>query len=216
MDCRITVRPPLLAQDNMDLDAALLQKEGGAFLEFHRWIKPSFTFGYFVDPQKEFFESDLISIGRRATGGGVLFHGHDLSFSFCFPDDAFFGDRDTNEVYKKLNSWLGGILSQTFSDVRHCETGDFSFKDPYCWSRPTKYDLICGEKKILGCAIRRKNGRILYHGSIPIRAVQYKEIAPFMRRGDAVIEKILQNTYDIGLDWEALRERISYHVTKIG
>jgi hypothetical protein len=42
------------------------------------------------------------------------------------------------------------------------------------------------------------------------------ELTPFLKRGDALVEKILKNTYAIDSDWNQLRERIQEHVTKNG
>lgn len=214
---QISLRPSLSAKENMDLDLELLEQKKGCYLEFHRWNKPSFTYGFFIDPQQEFIFSDAISVARRATGGGILYHGKDLSFALCFPETHVFGDPDTMEVYRKLN----GLMEKAILDLHFCKIGvepnkEFSFKDPFCMSKATKFDLTVQDKKVLGCAIRRKKGRILYHCSIPLQMPGMEELVPFLKRGDALVEKILENTYAIGSDWNQLRERIQEHVTKNG
>ncbi|MBM3197273.1 MAG: hypothetical protein FJZ61_04765 [Chlamydiae bacterium] len=217
MDIHIAVRKPLSAQENMDQDGALLFKESGVFLEFHRWLKPSFTHGFFVKPEEEFVFSDEIDVARRATGGGIIYHGKDLSFALCFPDTHPFAHEDTMRVYDTLNR----LMEQAILEVHSCAIGTeseetFSFKEPFCMAKATKFDLTVGQKKVLGSAIRRKNGRILYHCSLPLKKPGYEELAPFLKRGDGIVEKILENTYAIGSDWDLLRERIQEHVTKNG
>ncbi|MFZ4772665.1 MAG: lipoyl protein ligase domain-containing protein [Chlamydiia bacterium] len=211
----VKVRAAARAQENMDLDKALLEQGVGAYLEFHQWKGPSFTYGYFVDPEKEFFEG--VDVGRRVTGGGILYHGGDLSFALCFPEGHVLGDTDTLVVYQKLNELVGRAIQ----DLHPCHLGkkmgeQFSFQEPFCMAKATEYDLIVGQKKVLGCAIRRKKGRILYHCSIPLKAVDPKNLLPFLRRGEQIVEKILENTYALGVDWNPLKERIQEHVTKVG
>jgi len=214
---KVAIRSPCPAQKNMDLDKALLEEKSGSYLEFHQWEKPSFTHGFFVKQEEEFILSDAIDVGRRSTGGGILYHGNDLSFALCFSDTHPLSDPNTDRLYQKLNQLIGrAILEEHPCLIEGSEVGDFSFKEPFCMARPTKYDLVVGGKKVLGCAIRRKNGRILYHCSIPLRRVASEDLVPFLRRGSLIVEKILENTYAIGANWNQLRERIQDHVTKSG
>jgi lipoate-protein ligase A len=120
----------------MDQDEMLLFKEGGVFLEFHRWLKPSFTHGFFVNPEEEFVFSDEIDVARRATGGGIIYHGKDLSFALCFPDTHPFAHEDTMQVYDTLNR----LMEQAILEVHSCaigteSEGTFSFKEPFCMAK---------------------------------------------------------------------------------
>ena len=214
---QVTLRPLLSAKQNMQLDQELLEQKQGSYLEFHRWEKPSFTHGFFIDPNEEFIFSDQIDVAKRVTGGGILYHGKDLSLALCFPDSHPLANFDTMEMYRKLNH----LMLKAILDVHPCEIAfepekEFSFQDPFCMSKATKFDLTVQKKKVLGCAIRRKKGRILYHCSIALDLPKADELAPFLKRGDALVEKILENTYAIGSDWNQLRERIQEHVTKNG
>jgi lipoate-protein ligase A len=135
----------------MDQDEMLLFKEGGVFLEFHRWLKPSFTHGFFVNPEEEFVFSDEIDVARRATGGGIIYHGKDLSFALCFPDTHPFAHEDTMQVYDTLNR----LMEQAILEVHSCaigteSEGTFSFKEPFCMAKATKFDLTVGQKKSFG------------------------------------------------------------------
>jgi len=217
VDIQVTVRTPQSANRNMQLDQALLENKNGAFLEFHRWEKPSFTHGFFIDPLDEFIFSEKIDIAKRATGGGILYHGKDLSFALCLPDSHPLCESDTMKLYEKLNQLIGRAIL----DVHDCKISsepekEFSFQDPFCMTKATKFDLTVFDKKVLGCAIRRKGGRSLYHCSIPLQMPVADELTPFLQRGDALVEKILKNTYAIDSDWNQLRERIQEHVTKNG
>ena len=217
VDIQIQIRPKQSALENMQTDGALLELSDGAFLHFHQWNKPSFTYGYFVKPDEEFLLSEKIDVARRVTGGGILYHGKDLSFALCFPDTHRLAHADTLVVYENLNR----IMMRAILDVHPCliqkeQSKEFSFKEPFCMSRATQYDLIVDQKKVLGCAIRRKNQRLLYHCSIPLKNFVSLDLLPYLKRGQPIVEKILQNTYAIGSDWNLLRERIEAHVTENG
>ena len=184
VDIQIQIRPKQSALENMQTDAALLEHLDGAFLHFHQWNKPSFTYGYFVKPDEEFLLSEKIDVARRVTGGGILYHGKDLSFAFCFPDTHRLAHADTNLVYERLN----GLMMRAILDVHPFLIAkefnhEFSFKEPFCMSRATQYDLTVNQKKVLGCAIRRKNKRILYHCSIPLKNFLSDDLLPHLKRG---------------------------------
>lgn len=217
VDIQIQIRPKQSALENMQTDSALLEHLDGAFLHFHQWLKPSFTYGYFVKPDEEFIMSEKIDVARRATGGGILYHGKDLSFALCFPDTHRLADKDTSVVYENLNR----LMMKAILDVHPClirkeQHQEFTFKEPFCMSRATQYDLTVDQKKVLGCAIRRNNQRILYHCSIPLKNFVATDLLPYLKRGQPIVEKILENTYAIGSDWNHLRERIEAHVTENG
>ena len=87
-------------QKNMELDARFLQEldpKGPRILHFYDWDRPSFTHGYFVDPQQYLNLQALRSMGvkwaRRPTGGGIVFHTTDLAFSVLVPSaSSWYGE----------------------------------------------------------------------------------------------------------------------------
>ena len=69
------------AEDQMRRDSELLgQLEGQneAIIRFYDWALPSITYGYFLDPNifldRKGIEKCCISVARRPTGGGIVFH----------------------------------------------------------------------------------------------------------------------------------------------
>ena len=80
------------AQENMDLDGRLLRDlnpAGSPILHLYEWARPSATYGYFADPAKhldlEKTRARGVELGRRPTGGGIVFHIWDFAFSFLMP-----------------------------------------------------------------------------------------------------------------------------------
>src|SRR5437773_12364314 len=70
---------------NMAIDEALLETAVVPTIRFYRWRSPALSFGYFgefADVAIYAAERDLV---RRWTGGGIVFHGDDLSYSIVIP-----------------------------------------------------------------------------------------------------------------------------------
>ena len=70
---------------NMAIDEALLETAVGPTIRFYRWRSPALSFGYFgkfSDVAVYTAERDLV---RRWTGGGIVFHGDDLTYSVVIP-----------------------------------------------------------------------------------------------------------------------------------
>lgn len=78
------------ATENMALDTKYLQAlEGDAILHLYDWIGLPATYGYFIAPDK-YLNLDAVakyglSLARRPTGGGIVFHIWDYAFSFLMP-----------------------------------------------------------------------------------------------------------------------------------
>ena len=76
---------------NMAIDEALLEFTTEPIIRFYKWNHPALSFGYFgkfADVAHHKTERDLV---RRWTGGGIVFHGNDLTYSIVIPgsDEAF-------------------------------------------------------------------------------------------------------------------------------
>src|SRR4030095_721878 len=76
---------PRSAAMNMAIDEALLESASAPSIRFYRWESPALSFGYFgrfADVADKASERDLV---RRWTGGGIVFHGEDLTYSIVIP-----------------------------------------------------------------------------------------------------------------------------------
>lgn len=166
------------AADNMAFDAAILSRymeEDIPVLRLYRWLTPSFTYGVSQDPAGEIdmhrCAEDGIGVVGRMTGGGVLFHNDDVTYSFvCGKEDI--GEPKSSLVsYREICAFLirfyGSLgLKASFA----LEAPDFKDKSrPHelCAASCEKYDILVGGKKIGGNAQKRKKNAIFQHGSIP-------------------------------------------------
>src|SRR6184192_1823280 len=95
---------------NMAIDEALLDSVAVPSIRFYRWRSPALSFGYFgkfADVADYSIERDLV---RRWTGGGIVFHGDDLTYSIVIPasDEAF--AESSMSIYEKIHRVLSDSL----------------------------------------------------------------------------------------------------------
>src|SRR6266404_2744042 len=104
---------PHSAAMNMAIDEALLEHATVASIRFYRWHSPALSFGYFgrfADVARYQCERDLV---RRWTGGGIVFHGEDLTYSLAIPNsDTAFAELSIS-IYEKIHRALCDALSET-------------------------------------------------------------------------------------------------------
>jgi lipoyl(octanoyl) transferase len=96
---------------NMAIDEALLETAKIPSIRFYRWKSPALSFGYFgrfADVADYAAERDLV---RRWTGGGIVFHGDDLTYSIIIPArDTMFAESSAF-IYAAIHSALRDALS---------------------------------------------------------------------------------------------------------
>jgi len=162
----------LNAKENMATDEALLslfEEKLPAILRLYNWEK-SFTIGL----SQKFENYPITSLykgnyAKRITGGGVLFHGHDLSYSLVIPTKLLDG-LNIKESYEKICLFILKFYKKIGLDakyVKDCNTIELS-KNEYCQVGFEAYDILIDGKKIGGNAQRRTKKAIFQHGSIPL------------------------------------------------
>jgi lipoate-protein ligase A len=165
---------------NMAIDEALLEGLTVPAVRFYRWRSPALSFGYFgrfADVAKYQGKRDLV---RRWTGGGIVFHGEDLTYSILTPaNDASFAE-SSMWIYEKIHCALCAALAETGQHVvvagddasgrfsasvaaRRARISDAGYS---CFTTPVRADVLIDGRKVAGAAQRRTRRGLLQQGSI--------------------------------------------------
>ena len=156
---------PRPAALNMAVDEALLFSAPLPILRFYRWIEPSLSFGYFGRYAEVAAQSGRREIVRRWTGGGVVPHGGDLTYSVIIPKANPFFLRSSVEIYATLHEAIRLALeANNIAATLANEAGQKISED--CFANPVRADVLSGNRKIAGAAHRRSRAGLLHQGSI--------------------------------------------------
>jgi len=150
---------------NMGMDEVLLLRTQQPILRVYRWVRPAVTFGYFErwEPVCAAFpEREAI---RRWTGGGVVPHGEDWTYSLIVPRGELFARVDVAESYRCIHELLGEAMRDV--GVEASVTPEAAPKvSQACFENPAAYDLLSAGHKIAGAAQRRSRFGMLHQGSV--------------------------------------------------
>lgn len=149
---------------NMAVDQALLEQVATPVLRFYQWTQPCMTIGYFSRSKLLPLRMDFV---RRASGGGIVRHGSDLTFAAIFPRAHPMARENAAEAYRVIHECLRRALLEL---GHHTRLADCCVKDGagLCFSGHEKYDLLdeAGSRKIAGGAQKRSSKGFLHQGSV--------------------------------------------------
>lgn len=150
---------------HMAIDEALLHAAKRPTLRFYRWGSPAVSFGYFSRLEDvRAFSSDR-ELVRRWTGGGIVMHGHDLTYSFVIPpSDSLFG-KPAREIYALLHGAIAAALARTGIDATLAASTSPRISDA-CFANAVHADVLIDGRKVAGAAQRRSRAGLLQQGSI--------------------------------------------------
>lgn len=166
---------------NMAVDEAMFTLAGDgrtAFssLRLYGWSPPAISTGYFQNAEQARLEKK-IDVVRRLTGGGAILHDKELTFCLVTVLGNSPVPENVSSSYEVISHAVINGLKTLGIDARIRGSGN-SVKSSskvsvrkeafFCFSRPSKYDIVYDGKKLAGSAQRRKNGVLLHHGSILI------------------------------------------------
>jgi lipoate-protein ligase A len=150
---------------NMAIDEVLLGTVGPPILRFYCWSEPSVSFGYFgIFDQAQKFAGDRALI-RRWTGGGIVPHGHDLTYSIMIGSDDATYALSSRLIYRRVHTAVERALRAIGVQARLSEAASPKTSDA-CFANPVVADLMEGGRKIAGAAQRKTRQGLLHQGSI--------------------------------------------------
>jgi lipoate-protein ligase A len=158
---------------NMAVDDALLRRPGSGWtLRFYGWDRPTVSLGY-AQPLRGAVDEALarrlgIPLVRRPTGGRAVLHADEITYAITAPADQGPLAGAVSAAYRRIAAGLQtgfGRLGATV-DVERAGAAPSPAHKGACFSARTRYELSAGGRKLAGSAQRRRDGRLLQHGSL--------------------------------------------------
>jgi len=157
---------------NMAVDEALLETAEIPTIRFYTWDHPALSFGYFgkfADVENHASQRDL---ARRWTGGGIVFHGDDLTYSIVIPATEPVFSESSRSIYERIHNALRDALVSEGRDAvvaavadRGSGVSDADYNG-HCFANPVRADVLSNGRKVAGAAQRRTRRGLLQQGSI--------------------------------------------------
>lgn len=153
---------------NMALDEALLEavpRLARPVLRFYAWTEPAASFGYFQRYGEVERLTALRPLVRRPTGGGLVPHDADWTYSLVLPTCSPWYALRARESYRHIHAWIQGAFSRLGVAAalapEACQAGAGQ-----CFSGHEQSDLVWHGRKIAGAAQRRTRHGLLIQGSV--------------------------------------------------
>jgi lipoate-protein ligase A len=167
---------PLRGSLNMAVDEFLFQALGSeprTVLRFYQWERATASLGFSQKIQSvvdvAFCRKNGIDIVRRMTGGKLVLHHRELTYSVVSNDEDGF-TATLSGSYRLISQALVKGLARMGVAATLAGKAPLSYARGTmpCFSHPAQDEIAVGGRKIIGSAQRRMGKRFLQHGSIPL------------------------------------------------
>lgn len=216
---RLIVTPDHSGPENMAIDEALLRsfdpQISRPVLRLYGWNPPALSLGRF---QKAAEVLDLercraggVAVVRRVTGGGVIYHSEELTYSIVCAPEQIPSAASIKESFRVLTGFLLafyqklGLEAAYVQDMpRHGKR--LGERTPFCFAGRESFDILVNGRKIGGNAQRRLKGIIFQHGSIPLVNRAQTGVGYMLDKGTAQAEGVTSLAEcGVAEDYERLR-----------
>ena len=167
---------PLDGSWNMAEDEHLfrsLSEKPHTILRFYAWKNPTVSLGYSQKVPEvvdiEFCKKKGIDIVRRMTGGKLVLHNKEVTYSLTSSDTEIF-TANLNDSYRLISEALMEGLKKIGleSSLASPAPQEYVRGNLPCFSYPSRNEVEVHGKKIIGSAQKRVGTKFLQHGSIPL------------------------------------------------
>ena len=163
MSGRLLLDSKSSAAANMAIDESLLRHAQTPVLRIYGWEETCVSIGYF---QKASVVAAGTSFVRRYTGGGLVEHGKDLTYTLVLPADHPLTAAGTLPSYRAIHEGVASALQAAGVD---CQLATAQPKRDHasCFLKPVPADVLDSKgAKLAGAAQRRTKQGCLHQGSI--------------------------------------------------
>ncbi len=167
---------PLPGSLNMAVDEFLFRRltdRPETCLRFYRWKRPTASLGYFQNISRvldaDYCRRNGIDIVRRMTGGKLVLHYREVTYSLCSSDAVAFTS-SLAESYRLISlALIRGLEKMGLKPgLADPPPASYAKGNLPCFSFPAQNEIEIDGRKIVGSAQKRSGSRFIQHGSIPL------------------------------------------------
>jgi lipoate-protein ligase A len=149
----------------MAVDEFLLETATEPLLRVYEWDGDWASVGYFGRISEARTVLSGVSWVRRWTGGGMVDHRADWTYTLVVPHPEPLANARGAESYRQVHTALAAALAAEGTDVR-LSGGDGETGAALCFENPVHHDLVGADgRKLAGAGQRRTRLGLLHQGS---------------------------------------------------
>lgn len=176
-------------------------------LRFYQWAPPCLSLGRrqpLSGIDLERCTRDGVDVVRRATGGLAILHTDELTYSIATTPDDPRAAGAILDAYRALSRGLvaGLRLLGIPAEMSPVVPAGAQGTSAACFEVPSAYEIVAGDRKLIGSAQVRTQGRVMQHGSLPLRG-DIARIVDYLR-------------YETPGERESLRAHLSERAATLG
>lgn len=182
----------------MAVDQWLLETRELPMMRIYRWSGNWGSVGYFGKLAEATEAKPGLEWVRRWTGGGIVDHSRDWTYSLMVPKKFEVARMKGGESYRVIHKILAGVLAGEMESATLA--GAAGRGGGLCFENAVEFDVIgaVGEK-LAGAAQRRAKAGLLHQGSVAVEGDS-------RLRGNLFAEKLAESWWE--LEIEPDRERV--------
>jgi len=181
-------------------------------LRVYRWDGDWCSVGYFGNLADAKSRITCPNWVRRITGGGVVDHRDDWTYSLVIPKSEPAASWRGGSSYRAIHEALACVLRSEGVDCG-LSSGEVVEGEALCFANPVDHDVMgLGGEKIAGAAQRRSRAGLLHQGSVRVNRVDSKQ------RTLALAEALSERVFHAGLfpDAVAVEEMVRERYGSVG
>lgn len=149
----------------MAVDEWLLESIVCPVLRVYEWKGKWGSLGRFCCLNQAIDNNSSVCWIRRSTGGGIVDHQNDWTYSLVIPETENLARIGANESYKQIHETLAVVLSDRFKLVDSIEAK--AGLGGICFEKPVISDVVDNVgNKVAGAGQRRTKQGLLHQGSV--------------------------------------------------
>ena len=160
----------------MAVDEALLREVKEPVLRIYEWNDPAVSLGYF---QPAILAPEGRSFVRRYTGGGLVDHARDVTYTLVVPRAYPWMELSAPDSYCLIHRGVQAALAACGIESEIAPLASAVESDA-CFQKPVRFDIVAQGHKLSGAAQRRTREGLLHQGSVllpdPTRNVDLRRI----------------------------------------